>query len=66
MQQQNNISHSLQLEILEEMRQRKDRDETIKARAIPLWAYAYLFIVVLSIAIILVHPYIMELVDSNI
>ena len=57
---------TLRQELEAEILQRRTRDDNIKAGIIPLWGYMYLAIVVFSLVILILHPFIIKLVDSNI
>jgi hypothetical protein len=53
--------HSLQMEVLEEMRTRRTRDDTA-----PRWTKLYMLVIAVTLTILVLHPFIMQLVDSNI
>lgn len=57
----NNSGHSLQVEILEEMRTRRVRDDTA-----PRWTKLYMLVIVVIFVIFVLHPFIIKLIDSNI
>lgn len=57
----NTTGHSLQMEVLEEMRTRRTRNDNA-----PRWTKLYTFVLVVTLAILVLHPFIMKIVDSNI
>lgn len=56
----NNSAHSLQMEVLEEMRTRRTRDDTA-----PKWTKVYMLVLAVTLAILVLHPFIIKLVDLS-
>lgn len=57
----NTTGHSLQVEILEEMRTRRERDDNA-----PRWTKLYMLVIAVTLAILVLHPFIVQLVDVSI